>query len=168
MKIVFVAVSLLFAMPVHAQKVYKCTDAGGHTVFSQYECDKDAKAIMDLPKSTASPTTTSDKALKDIASEADHSGCRIDAEKLATYPSTVKIDQARAEIAALEDETHVGTRVENEVWRQGTENKIVGLRQLISQEEARNDIVRAESDKRVQAALSECDKKKMERDAKSQ
>jgi hypothetical protein len=84
---------------------------------------------------------------------------------LAAVPPTAKIENAQAQIASLRNRVWTGrnaAQVQN--MRRADEQEIIGLEQIISQEQSHNDQIKAESDRVVRAALFNCDTQKAQRD----
>ena len=170
-----------------AQAVYQCTGANGTVTYSQNPCGKDAKLIMDakaLAKHAGSgsdgeqPAPAAPKLpdkerldpnIRAISDSVEDSRCRRDAQRLSVAPSTAKIDQANSQIAQLSSRRYVNGYGEAQAGNapttnQQVEQEITSLRQVISTEQAKNDSMIAESNRRVADALAECDKKKAERE----
>lgn len=108
-------------------------------------------------------------AVQDIIDSADDANCRRDAKNRYVYPSTDAVDRAQAEIQNIEKSTWYVTgrdaSYKAATLAQNDQQRIATLRQVIAAEAARNDAIRAESDRRLQADLAECDRKKSEREA---
>ena len=170
---------------VGAQTVYKCTKADGSVMFSQNPCGKDAKIVMDdrsSPKNTSasdngdakSPASqpTTDPNVQAISDSVDDSNCRRDAQRLATVPSTERIDQAQADLARLQsqigaDSTASANSYYAQPVGQSDAQQIADLQEFISSERANINAQGAESQKRVDEALAACDRKKSEREARA-
>lgn len=135
---------LALAGVAHAQKVYKCTDANGTTVFSKYECGKDAKEI---------DTTAANKhgqvadAVRDISVEASCRGA-VDAA-YAQYAG--QITQAQNEI----DDEYRSMRYSRNNLAGATRDNAISQR--IAALEQRKTTLIDERDKRVAAANEKCD-----------
>jgi hypothetical protein len=108
-------------------------------------------------------------AVQDIIDSADDANCRRDAKNRYVYPSTDAVDRALAEIQSIQKSTWFVTGrdapYKAATLEQNDQQRIATLRQVIATESARNDAIRAESEKRLQADLAECDRKKSERES---
>jgi hypothetical protein len=168
---------------VGAQTVYKCTKADGSVMFSQNPCGKDAKIVMDdrsSPKNTSasdngdakSPASqpTTDPNVQAISDSVDDSNCRRDAQRLATVPSTERINQAQAELGRLESigvvDSAGNVNSYSQSVGQSDVQQIADLKEFISAEQASINAQAADSQKRVDEALAACDRKKTEREAR--
>lgn len=178
--------ALLFAVPCGAQTVYKCVGPNGVVTFSQNKCGNDASLVMDGKKSAkvgadvegsqpsaTSPTEKADANIQAISDSVEDSNCQRDAQRLFIVPSQARIEQANRQIAELKSrvyangygQTHVGNAA---IANQQVEQEIISLNQVISSEQARNDSILAESRRRVSDAITECNKRKQEREDRRQ
>ena len=183
-KIAFAVLLGIAPFAVGAQTVYKCTKADGSVMFSQNPCGKDAKIVMDdrsSPKNTSAgengdakssasqPTT--DPNVQAISDSVDDSNCRRDAQRLATVPSTERINQAQAELGRLESIGVVDSAGNVNSYSQSVSQpdvqQIADLKEFISAEQASINAQAADSQKRVDEALAACDRKKSEREARA-
>ena len=163
---------------VGAQTVYKCTAADGSVTFSQNPCGKDAKIVMDASKnasagqngdakSSATPPAP-DPNIQAISDSVEDSNCQRDAQRLATTPSTERLDQAQADLARLQAQGVVDSAGNvNSSYGQTDVQQIADLKEFISSEQANISAQAADSQRRVGEALAACDRKKSEREARS-
>jgi len=91
------------------QHVYKCT-VNGIVTFSQQECGKDAKAIMDVPKQSPTALAQQNEQLKAVSDSVADSQCRRDVQKLAYVPDLSKINSLTAQVSNLESSSYVSVR----------------------------------------------------------
>jgi len=184
-KIALAFVLAVVAALTHAQTVYQCAGPNGSMTYSQTPCGGNAKLIMSsgpkpkhdestagdagmaAPKAVAKPLP--DANIQAISDSVADSNCRRDAEHLFISPSTARIDQANAQIAQLSRREYVNGYGQAYVGQaaianQQVEQQIVSLQQLIATEQASNNAIIADSNRRVADATAECDKKKAERE----
>jgi len=175
-------VCALTAVNACGQTVYKCSDKNGNAVFTTDPCGKDAKLVSGTPPKprlnrtageddepaapvSAAPKKRERTAVDDISDSVDDSNCRRSARNAYIEPSTAKIDNAMAEIRDLQNASYYGgTAAQRQLMVQGNESKIIGLRNIISTEESRNDQLRKESDERLRKMLDDCDRAKADRE----
>jgi len=180
-----IALSLMLGLTttfVQAQTVYKCTGSNGSVTYSQNPCGKDARIVMQAHSSSEKsseadergsppPPRKPDANIQAISDSADDSNCRRDAQRLAAMPSREKIEQANRQIAELNSRIYVNdygqTSAGNAAIANRREEEIISLEQVISSEQTRNEALVAESKKRMDDALAECDRKKTEREARA-
>lgn len=184
--VVSFSLALAFCTPCLAQTIYKCTATNGTTTFSQAPCAKEnvcqgangqwtkeacvAKRNRPLVEDAAAPVPATEKArnsaIDDIHASVEDSNCRRDAQRRYIVPSTARIASAQSEINDLQSRiwttnssSLMGKYAVNSLAQQDAQ-RIDTLRNLISTEEARNDLTRRDSEKAVNDALAECDRKK--------
>lgn len=167
-----IALSLMLGLAsafVQAQTIYKCAGSNGSVIYAQSPCGKDARIVMQAHPASAkssndddsespSPTRKPDPNIQAISDSVDDTNCRRDAQRLNVAPPTEQIEQANRQIADLSSRVYANGYAAD----QQTADEIYSLRQVISSEQARNEVLAAESKKRMDDALAECDRKKAE------
>lgn len=177
------AVSVSFATAASGaeQAVYKCVKADGSVVFSPQACGKGAQEVkmrtgiraangeQSSPSAAGSSAgsapaaSAKTDAVRDISDGIDDSHCRDDARKLYVEPNTSSIARAKAELHALERRSWVGGAASTrQILDETDQTHMASLRGLIATEESRADATRADSQKRVDEALTKCDVRKRE------
>ncbi|MEO7064049.1 MAG: DUF4124 domain-containing protein [Dokdonella sp.] len=177
------AVSVGFATAASGaeQAVFKCVKSDGSVVFSAQTCGKGAQEVKmragsraanveQSPRSAAgSSVAPADAvsakidAVRDISEGIDDSHCRDDARKLYVEPNTSSSARAKAELKALEGRSWVGGAASTrQILDETDQTHMASLRSLIATEESRADATRADSQKRVDEALTKCDVRKRE------
>jgi hypothetical protein len=127
----------------NAQKVYKCVDPNGTTVFSSTECGKDAKEIVVDTSRTIGGSNRPDAALQAISDSVADSDCRRGANALYDYASQARIDDINAH-------HWVGSSAaQRQTIRRMDEQELLSLQTRVD-----------DSRKRVTDALAECDARK--------
>lgn len=159
-------VALLFAAPVWATKVYKCTGADGSVVFSQQPCSDDAE-VVDTSAALKTGSGGSVQGVSDMAAmgKIDHE-CKMEslavADRFAARRAGInrEIQSTRASIGRTNNNLAGGN------LRSGLENKIAQLQgtiQMINNEEsAEQDRLRQRCEDRRREELE----RQRERDSK--
>jgi hypothetical protein len=145
--------------------IYKCAKADGSTVFSPTPCGKGAKEIG-VPKSSNLSAPSSNDAIRDISDSVSDSRCRDDAQRLYVDPDMSEILRAQGQIREIQNRSWYsrGNPAAAQLMANEDATRVVALRNLIATEQARVDVQRAESRKRVDEALVRCDDQKRRRD----
>jgi uncharacterized protein DUF4124 len=162
---------LLFAAAIFASSnaiaekaIYKCQGTNG-TVFSPTPCGNGAKAVA--APTTASDTPAPNDAIQDISDGVADSRCRDDARKQYVEPDTSAIARAERDLSEIQGRSWYSANnpAQAQLMASQDATRVVALRNLIATESARADAVRAESRKRVDEALAQCEEQKRARDA---
>lgn len=155
------------AIPVSgyaAQQVYKCTTANG-VVFSPRPCGPAAKVVETIPSASQSPSAPQNDAVRAISDSVADTRCRDDARALYREPDMRSIAQAQREMDEISRRKWYGYDARQvQIMEAQDQTRLVTLRGLIATEQARADAVRAESRKRVDAAMEKCEVAKRERE----
>lgn len=147
-----------------AQQVYKCTTANG-VVFSPRPCGPAAKLVGEIPSASQSPAAPQNDAVREISDSVADTRCRDDARALYREPDMRSIAQAQREMDEISRRTWYGYDARQvQIMVAQDQTRLVTLRGLIATEQARADAVRAESRKRVDAAMEKCEVAKRERE----
>jgi hypothetical protein len=157
-------VLIVMATPsVYAEtSIYKCSKPDGSVVFSPTPCGKGAREVG-VPKPSSVSQAPAADAVRDISDTVADTRCREDAAKLYVAPDTSAITRAEADIRAAEQRYWVGNTAQAQQMASDDATRVVGLRNLIATERVRVDSQRAESQKRVDAALAQCTEQKRRR-----
>lgn len=169
-----IAVALL-AAPVAAlageQKVFKCVSPNGSVTFSPQPCGSNAREVKvgvtprgQTSSDRAVAKTTQYNAVQAISDSVANSRCRDDARKLYQEPDVSTILRAETEIREIQGRAWYGDSALALQLASEDATRVVALRNLISSERARVDEARAESQRRMDAALARCDELKQQRE----
>lgn len=164
-----------------APSIYKCKDANGGTVFLPTPCGKGVQEVQlhsgnreaatgqaskdanESPAADKQPAPVKVDAIRDISDGVADSHCRDDARKLYIEPDTSSLAHAQAELQALQGRSWVGGSASSrQILDETDQTHMASLRGLIATEQARADATRADSQKRVDGALSQCNDRKRE------
>lgn len=154
-----------------ATAIYKCTKPDGSVVFAPTSCGSNAKTIVapSPPLSAgmegAPPAVVpQDAAIRAIHDSVEDSHCRDDAHALYREPDHSALNQAQAEIGALEKRIWAGRNAAAvQILAGQDQTRIAALRGIVATEQARIDAGRTESRRIVAEAIAKCDRIKAER-----
>jgi hypothetical protein len=188
-KIALAFVLAVAAALTHAQTIYQCANLNGSMIYSQTPCGSNAKLIMNSkpkPKNDESSEGPADSAapkpktmagpdpnIKAISDSVEDSDCRRAAQRLYIEPDISEINSLKAQVYELENTTYVSARTgevtaNSQIMGQNDRTRAASIRNTIAIKEQENASTRADSRRAMREALSECDRKKSEREKSSQ